>query len=154
MASERLVTLISVAYLGYGRHGACHRRQFDGGHKNCLAKWKSLFTVSLTSILRPCIHELQSCINAASSPRALRRACWARTTKHYDKFTILWHNKRSDIATEQERSLAMSTRPRPSHAIRKDKLVRTAAFQASRYLSEAGWDQFKSVAVRICLLCK
>ena len=39
----------------------------------------------------------------------------------------------SDIAIEQERSLAMSTRPRPSHAIRKDKLVRTAAFQASRY---------------------
>jgi len=37
----------------------------------------------------------------------------------------------SDIATEQERSLAMSTRPRPCHAIRKDKLVRTAAFQAS-----------------------
>jgi len=29
----------------------------------------------------------------------------------------------SDIATEQERSLAMSTSPRPSHAIRKDKLV-------------------------------
>ena len=39
----------------------------------------------------------------------------------------------SDIATEQERSLATSTRPRHSHAIRKDKLVRTAAFQASRY---------------------
>jgi len=41
----------------------------------------------------------------------------------------------SDIATEQERSLAMSTRPRPSHTIRKDKSVRTAAaaFQASRY---------------------
>jgi len=44
----------------------------------------------------------------------------------------------SDIATEQERSLAMFTRPRPSHAIREDKLVRTAAFQASRYLSECG----------------
>ena len=44
----------------------------------------------------------------------------------------------SDIATEQERSLAMSTRPRPSHAIRKDKLVRAAAFQASRYWSESG----------------
>jgi len=39
----------------------------------------------------------------------------------------------SDITKEQERSLAMSTRPRPSHTIRKDKLVRTAAFQASRY---------------------
>jgi len=27
----------------------------------------------------------------------------------------------------------VSTMPRPSRAIRKDKLVRTAAFQASRY---------------------
>jgi len=44
----------------------------------------------------------------------------------------------SEIATEQERSLAMSTRPRPTHAIRKDKLVRTAAFQASRSRSESG----------------
>jgi len=34
--------------------------------------------------------------------------------------------------TEQERSLAISTRSRPSHAIRKDKSVRTAAFQARR----------------------
>jgi len=60
----------------------------------------------------------------------------------------------SDIATEQERSLAMFTRPRPSHAIREDKLVCTAACQASGYLSESGWDEFKSVAVRIWLLCK
>jgi len=34
---------------------------------------------------------------------------------------------------EQERSLAISTRPRPSPAIRKDKSVHTAAFQAGRY---------------------
>jgi len=27
-----------VAYLGYGRHGTCHGRHFDGGRKNCLAK--------------------------------------------------------------------------------------------------------------------
>jgi len=39
--------------------------------------------------------------------------------------------------------------PHPSHAIRKDKLVRTAAFQASRYWSESGCDEFKSMAVRI-----
>ena len=32
----------------------------------------------------------------------------------------------------------MFVRPRPSHAVREDKLVRTAAFQASRYLSESG----------------
>jgi len=44
----------------------------------------------------------------------------------------------SDIATEQESLVAMFTRPRPSHAIREDKLDRTAAFQASRYLSESG----------------
>ena len=35
--------------------------------------------------------------------------------------------------TEQERSLAISTGPRPSRAIGKDKSVRTAAFQAKRY---------------------
>jgi len=35
--------------------------------------------------------------------------------------------------TEQERSLAMFTMHRPSHAIRKDNSVRTAALQASRY---------------------
>ena len=37
------------------------------------------------------------------------------------------------IVTEQERSLAISTIPRPSHAIRNDKSVLTAAFQAKRY---------------------
>jgi len=35
--------------------------------------------------------------------------------------------------TEQEPSFAISTRPRPSHAIRKNNPVRTAAFQARRY---------------------
>jgi len=28
----------SVAYLGYGRHGTCHGRHFDGGGKISLAK--------------------------------------------------------------------------------------------------------------------
>jgi len=41
--------------------------------------------------------------------------------------------RRSDIVTEQERSLAISTRPRPSHVIRKAKSVRATAFQARRY---------------------
>jgi len=35
--------------------------------------------------------------------------------------------------TEQEHSLAISTSSRPSHAIRKDESVRSAAFQARRY---------------------
>jgi len=34
--------------------------------------------------------------------------------------------------TEQEHSLAISTRPRPSHAIRKNGSLRAAAFQARR----------------------
>ena len=93
------------------------------GRKNCLAKWKFLFTVFEPIFCAPCIHELQSCVNAASSPKALRRACSASTTKHYDKTAVLWHNTMADIALEQERSLAMSTRTRPSHAIIKDKLV-------------------------------
>ena len=44
----------------------------------------------------------------------------------------------SAIAADQGRSLAMSTRPRPSHAIRKDTLVLMLHFQASRYYSESG----------------
>jgi len=39
----------------------------------------------------------------------------------------------SDIAAEHVNTRAMSARPRHSHVMRKDKLVRTAAFQASRY---------------------
>ena len=111
---------------------------------------------SLSPSLRPCIHELQSCINTAPLPKALSRVCYASITEQYDKTVALWHaiTRGSDIVTEQECSLAMSTSPRPSHAIRKDKSVRTAAFQARKYYSESGWDEFKSMAVRIWLLCK
>jgi len=59
-------------------------------------------------------------------------ACCVSTTEHYDKIAVLWHNTRVRHC-DTTRTLAMSTRPRPSHAMRKDKLVRTAAFQASRY---------------------
>jgi len=41
--------------------------------------------------------------------------------------------RRLDIMTEQERSLSITMRPCPSHAIRKDKSIRTAAFQARKY---------------------
>jgi len=43
----------SVAYLGYGRHGTCHGRHFDGGAKIAWKKFRSLCTVSWTSISRP-----------------------------------------------------------------------------------------------------
>jgi len=94
--------------------------------------------------------------NDKSAFGSLSRVCYASTTTHYDKTVVLWHAiaRGSDIVTEQERSLAISTRPRPSHAVRKDKSVRTAAFQARRYYSESDWDEFKSVAVRIWLLRK
>ena len=45
--------LQTVAYLGYGRHGTCHGRHFDGGSKVAWQKFKYFFTVSWTSILRP-----------------------------------------------------------------------------------------------------
>jgi len=50
--------------------------------------------------------------------------------------TNLWYcdiTRRSDIVTEQERSLAISTKHRPSHAIRKAKSVHIADFQARWY---------------------
>jgi len=89
----------------------------------------------------PCIHELQSYINTAPLPTSSSRACFANTSKHYDKTVVLWHaiTRGSDIVTEQERSLAMSTRHRASLTIRKNKSVRTAAFHARRYQSESGW---------------
>ena len=65
----------------------------------------------------PYIHKLQSCINTAISPKVLSWACYVSTTKHYDKTVVLWLDitRGSDIVTEQERSLAISTSPRLSH---------------------------------------
>ena len=150
MTSERLgnVDLNGVSRVWQAWH--MPRAPLWRGRKNCLAKLKSLFTVLSPLFCAPSIHKLQSCINAASSPEALRWACCASTTKHYDKIALLWHNTRVRHC-DRTRTLAMSTTPRPSHAIRKDKLVRTAAFQAK---SECGWDEFKSVAVRIWVVCK
>ena len=95
-----------------------------------------LFLLSLSNYVpAPCIHKLQRCINTAPLPKALTWACYASTTKHYDKTVILWHaiTRGSDIVTEQERSLAIYTSPRLSHAIRNYESVPTAAFQARRY---------------------
>ena len=102
--------------------------------KNCLAKLISLFTVSWTYILRP-MHSLNC--KAASTPRPhLKHNVGRAALAPLSIMTKLGYcdiTRGPDIATEQERSRAMSTRPRPSHAIRKDTLVCTAAFQASRY---------------------
>jgi len=158
-----------MGYLGYGRHGTCHGRHFDGGRKNCLAKIK-IFAYSFLNLYfaphardvtrldgardskqvwrpdvrtwgiseanvvywrkylwhcwafsaphavirrphigsapgelcslsprhyapAPCIHKLQSCINTAPLPKELSGACYANTTKHYDKTVVLWHAK-------------------------------------------------------------
>jgi len=50
--------------------------------------------------------------------------------------TNLWYfdiTRWSDIVTEQERSLAISSRHRPSHTIGKAETVSTVASQARRY---------------------
>jgi len=55
--------------------------------------------------------------------------------------TKLWYcdiTRRPDIVTEQECAHALSTRPRLSHALKKDKSVRSAALQARKYQSESG----------------
>jgi len=41
--------------------------------------------------------------------------------------------RRSDTVTEQERSHAVATRPRPSHALKKSVRTTAAAYQARRY---------------------
>jgi len=76
---------------------------------------------------------------AASTPHPYLRHDVGRVTPAplsiMTKLVVLWHAiaRRSDIVTEQERSLVISTRPRPSYVIRKDKSICTAAFQARRY---------------------
>jgi len=75
----------------------------------------------------PCIHILQSFVNIAPLPKAFS---WT-----FIATVVLWHviRRGSDIVTEQERSLSISMSPRLSHAIRKDKPLHTAAFQARWY---------------------
>ena len=100
------------------------------------------------------IHKLQSCINTAPSRNALSRACCISTTKHYDKTTVLWHSMRV-WHSDRTRTLAHHIHETcRSHAIRKDKSVCAAAFQARIYQSESGWEKFKAVTVRIWLLRK
>jgi len=71
-------------------------------------------------------HAFMNC-KAASTPRPYLKHCVGRVAlPPLSTMTKLRHcdiTRGSDIATEQEPSLAMFTRPRPSHAIRKDKLV-------------------------------
>ena len=55
------------------------------------------------------------------APRTVTKLCYCDITR------------RSDIVTEEAGLFAVSTRRRPSHAIRMSKSVRTAAFQARRY---------------------
>jgi len=65
MTSERWVTLISVAYQGYGRHGTCHGRHFDGGRKNCLAKIKIFIYSFFNLYFEP--HAFINCKAASTS---------------------------------------------------------------------------------------
>jgi len=65
-----------------------------GGAKTGWRNWNLYLQFLEPLFCAPCIHKLQNCINTASSPKALRRACCASTTEHYDKIAVLWHNTR------------------------------------------------------------
>jgi len=85
---------IAVAYLGYGRYGTCHGRNFDGGRKNCLAKIKIfIFTASWNSILRP-IQTQTVKLHQHSAPVSdvLGRECCVSTITYYGKTAVLWQN--------------------------------------------------------------
>ena len=108
--------------------------------------WEKLKCVSY-SFLNLCFSpqatiRLQSCINTAPSSNVLSRAYCAGTTMHYDKTLVLCTSQQSEIVTEQEHSLVMSTTSRSSHAIRKAGLVVLLSFR-----------QEDTVPVRIWLRC-
>jgi len=79
--------------------------------------------------------QLQSCINTAPVSNALSRVCYASTVppSNMTKLCYCDTTQWSDTVIEQERSLATSTRPRPSHAIRKVQSLRATEFQARGY---------------------
>ena len=83
-----LQPLPSVAYLGFGRHGSCHGRHFDGSAK--IAWQKSKFVTCSFFNLYFAPHTTINC-TAASIQRlsnAIIRACCA-STKHCDKTVVL-----------------------------------------------------------------
>ena len=118
-----------------------------GAQKLAWQKIKFLFPVFSTSIYfaLPQPLKLHSCINTA----VLRNA--GRVVPAPPSImTTLWYcdtTRRSVIVTEQERSLAVSTRPRHSHVIRKDQSELLRFRQKD--VQKSGSDEFKSVTVRI-----
>jgi len=106
------------------------------GRKNCFGKIKIFIYSFLNLYFAP--HAFINC-TAASTPRPHLKHYVGRVAPLSIMIKLRYCDitQGSDISTEQECSLAMSTMPRPSHAIRKDKLVRTAAFQASRSWSDS-----------------
>ena len=134
MTSERLgnVDLSGVSRIGKAWHLPLAPRKW--GAQKLLGKIK-IFIYSFFN-LYSAPHAFISC-KAASMPRPYLKHYVGRAAlaplSIMTKLRYCDITRGSDNATEQERSLAMSTRSRPSQAIRKDKIVRTAAFQASRY---------------------
>jgi len=100
----------------YGMAGMAHAMGATLlGAQNLLGKIENLWlAVSSISILLP-IQRLTAQLQRPSN--AIIRACCA-STKHCNKLCYCNTTQRSDIATEQERSLAISTKP---HSVRYKK---------------------------------
>jgi len=80
------------ADLGYGRHGSCHGRHFDGGAKIAWHKLKCVTCSSSTTLLRP-MQQLNAQLPQHSALyNAIIEVCCARNLKHCDKIVVLWHN--------------------------------------------------------------
>jgi len=94
-----LVTASGVGYLGYGRHGTCHGRHFDGGAKNCLAKIKNFIYSLLNLYFAP--HTTINCKTASTRrarvllikpgvscqhalPRIMTKLCYCDITRRSD----------------------------------------------------------------------
>ena len=81
----------AVAYLGYGRHGSCHGRHFDGGAKGAWQNSKCMTCSFFNLYCTP--HTTINC-TAASIQRPSNAIIWVCcvSTKHCEKTVVLWHN--------------------------------------------------------------
>jgi len=84
----------AVAYLGMAGMARAMGSTLTGVANMAWQKLKFYLQFLEPLFCAPCIHTLQSCINTAPLPKALSRACYASTTKHYDKTVVLLHNMR------------------------------------------------------------
>jgi len=100
-----LTLMYAVAYLGYGRHGTCHGRHFDGGAK-LLGKNLNFYLQCLEPIF--CVPYIHKLLTASTQRPCLMHLVGRVAPAPPNIMTKLWYcdtTRRLDLVIQQERSV-------------------------------------------------